>query len=135
MAHFSTIAATAVAFLAATAVYGAANPSTKSVIDSLDRGDWELRFRNDNGAKHQICFDGGKQLFQIRHANLNCKSVVLNETPDQITVHYTCPGQGYGRTIVRKETNRLVQIDSQGIAKGVPFAFTAEARRVGACRS
>lgn len=123
------------AFLAATAVYGAASPSGKGVLDNLDHGDWELRIRGDNGAKQKICFDGGRQLIQIHHANLTCKNVVLSDSPEQITVHYTCLGQGYGRTSIRKETNRLVQIDSQGIAKGVPFAFTAEARRVGACGS
>ncbi len=121
------------AFLTGTAVY-AAGPGAKSVLENLDHGDWDLRVRNDDGAKQQICFDGGRQLIQIRHANLNCKSVVLSDSPEQITVHYTCPGQGYGRTNIRRETSRLVQIDSQGIAKGVPFAFSAEARRTGACR-
>jgi hypothetical protein len=28
----------------------------------------------------------------------------------------------------------LVQIETQGIAHGLPFSFTAEARRVGVCR-
>ena len=42
-------------------------------------------------------------------------------------------GDGYGRTHIRKETNALVQIDSQGIAGGKPFQFTAEARQTGRC--
>jgi hypothetical protein len=48
-------------------------------------------------------------------------------------VQYTCRGRGYGRTHIRRETSRLVQIDTQGIADGRPFAFAAEARRVGDC--
>ena len=48
-------------------------------------------------------------------------------------VQYTCRGKGYGRTQIRRESNRLVQIDSQGIADGLPFSFSAEARRVGDC--
>jgi hypothetical protein len=50
-----------------------------------------------------------------------------------VTVHYTCPGSGHGRTTIRKETNRLVQIDTQGIASGSPFSRTFEARRGGSC--
>jgi hypothetical protein len=44
-------------------------------------------------------------------------------------------GQGYGRTQIRRETDGLVQIDSQGIVNGLPFAFSAEGRRTGDCRS
>ena len=43
-------------------------------------------------------------------------------------------GNGYGRTNLRREISRLVQIESQGIVDGLPFQFAAEARRVGACR-
>ena len=134
MARLWRMAAVATAFFGTAAAYGAADPSAKGLLSSLDHGDWELRIRNDNGAKRHICFDGGLQLVQLGHAGMNCKSVVLSNTPEQITVQYTCPGQGYGRTSIRRETHRLVQIDSQGIAQGVPFAFAAEARRVGACR-
>ena len=28
----------------------------------------------------------------------------------EVTVQYTCRGRGYGRTHIRRETNRLVQI-------------------------
>jgi hypothetical protein len=51
------------------------------------------------------------------------------------TVHYSCPGSGWGRTTVRVETPRLARVETQGIAGKAPFAFTAEARRVGACDS
>ncbi len=134
MARYFKLAITGLALLAGTAAFGAAGPSAKGVLASLDPGDWDLRFRNDDAARQNVCFDGGRQLIQIRHANLNCQSVVLSDSPEQVTVHYTCPGQGYGRTSIRRETSRLVQIESQGIAKGVPFAFTAEGRRVGACK-
>ena len=42
-------------------------------------------------------------------------------------MHYTCPGAGHGRTSIRSETNRLVQIDTQGIADGKPFSQAIEA--------
>jgi len=134
MARHWTLTAVVAGFFVTAAAFGAADNSTKGLLGNLDHGDWELRIRNDNGAKRHICFDGGLQLVQLRHAGMNCKSVVLSNTPEQMTVQYTCPAQGYGRTSIRRETSRLVQIDSQGIEKGVPFAFAAEARRVGACR-
>ena len=40
---------------------------------------------------------------------------------------------GYGLTRIRYETPRLIQLDSQGVANGLPFAFAAEGRRVGNC--
>ena len=49
------------------------------------------------------------------------------------TVSYTCAGQGSGRTRLRLESARLVQVESSGIAGKLPFDFTAEARRVGSC--
>jgi hypothetical protein len=60
--------------------------------------------------------------------------VVIDDTPNEMTVQYTCPGNGYGRTHIRRESDHLVQIDSQGIEDGLPFAFTAEARWAGACQ-
>ena len=45
-----------------------------------------------------------------------------------MTVNYSCPGVGRGRTEIRFETPRLIQIDSQGLDRGAPFALRAEAR-------
>jgi hypothetical protein len=50
-------------------------------------------------------------------------------------VTYDCAQAGQGRTALRVETARLVQIDSQGVSGGTPFAMTLEARRVGACKT
>jgi len=41
---------------------------------------------------------------------------------------------GRGRTILRVETPRLVQIDSQGLHYGAPFALRAQARKTGPCQ-
>jgi hypothetical protein len=49
-------------------------------------------------------------------------------------VSYQCIGAGKGRTDIRVETPRLVQIDAQGIADGAPFALSLEGRRTGDCR-
>ena len=130
-----TAATVGLTLLGATAAYAAVETTSKGVLENLDHGDWAIRFRGPGQPGEHICFDGGRQLIQIRHADLSCKSLVIKNSPEELIVQYTCPGKGYGRTNIRRETSRLIQIDSQGIAQGLPFAFAAEARRVGDCRS
>lgn len=105
------------------------------MLDQLEGGSWEVRIRGETGAARNLCIDSGRAFLQLRHPNLPCNTLIIDDTTNEVTVQYTCKGQGYGRTHVRRETNRLVQIDSQGIAKGVPFSFAAEARRAGNCHN
>ncbi|EHJ61171.1 hypothetical protein NSU_1943 [Novosphingobium pentaromativorans US6-1] len=112
--------------------YGERN--SLSMLDHLDSGDWELRQR-DGAGQSNICLDNGRKLIQLRHQGLNCSTVIVEDTPNEVTVQYTCRGQGYGRTHIRRETDGLIQIDSQGIVDGRPFVYAAEGRRVGNCRS
>jgi hypothetical protein len=72
-------------------------------------------------------------LIQLRHPNRVCRQFVVEDEPASVTVHYSCPGQGSGRTHLRFEAPRLVQIESQGFASQLPFDFEAEARRIGDC--
>lgn len=103
-----------------------------AMLDQLEGGRWELRERG--GAEAQrICIQSGRRLIQLRHAGLQCDNYVVSDGPGAVVVQYTCRGKGYGRTEIRRETNRLVQVQSQGIADGLPFVITAEARRVGEC--
>lgn len=106
-----------------------------AMLNGLAKGRWELRWRNDGGKVQSICLHDGRQLIQLHHRSAKCTRLVLEDTPTQVTVQYTCPGRGYGRTHIRRETSQLVQIDTQGIANGAPFAFAVEARRVGECKN
>lgn len=103
-----------------------------AMLDSLDRGSWDVRFR-DGEASRRVCLRSGRELIQLQHKETGCNRFVVEDGASEITVQYTCRGNGYGRTSIRKETGALVQIDSQGIADGRPFQFSAEARRVGTC--
>lgn len=103
-----------------------------AMLDQLEAGRWELRDR-DGAAPQRICVPNGRRLIQLRHPGLACDSFVVQDSPGEVVVQYTCPGHGYGRTQIRRETNRLVQVQSQGIVDGLPFEFSAEARRVGEC--
>lgn len=80
-----------------------------------------------------MCIDHARRFIQLRHQADTCDRFVVEDGTNDVTVQYTCRGRGYGRTHIRRETSRLVQIDSQGIANGLPFEFTVEARRIGDC--
>jgi hypothetical protein len=102
------------------------------MLDGLQGGAWDVRVRGED-AGSRVCLRTGRELIQIRHRADRCSRVVIEDGASAVTVQYSCPGNGYGRTTIRKETPQLVQINSQGIEGGVPFHFNAEARRAGAC--
>ena len=118
--------------IAALAAPAAGGGPSLAMLDRLEGGRWELRERA--GVPPQtLCVPSGRRLIQLRHPGMQCSSFVVEDGPAQVVVQYTCSGHGYGRTRLRRETNRLVQLDTQGIAEGLPFEFSAEARRVSDC--
>lgn len=130
--HLMIKAVVPLAFATGTAL--AAQGGALSMLAQLQRGQWTVVSR-EGGAPRTICLGDPSQLVQLRHAGSpGCSRFVVEDGPHKVTVQYTCRGNGYGRTSIRKETNGLVQIESQGIAGGLPFQFKAEARRTGACK-
>ena len=111
----------------------AAQGPSLAMLGKLDDGQWEIRFR-DGSATRRVCVRSGLELIQLQHSDSGCSRFVVEDGASTVTVQYTCRGNGYGRTSIRRESGSLVQIDSQGIAGGLPFEFSAEGRRVGACR-
>ncbi|WP_246524744.1 DUF3617 domain-containing protein [Sphingobium phenoxybenzoativorans] len=103
-------------------------------LSTLETGDWELRSREPGGKIRHICLADARQLLQLRHPGRNCSRFVVTDTAAQVVVTYDCAAAGSGRTALRIETPRLVQIQSQGIADSAPFDFAMEGRRIGACR-
>lgn len=126
------IAVAAAGMLVALAAPSAAQRPALAMLGQLEAGRWELRMR-DTGSVERLCLPDARRLIQLRHPADSCERLVVNDEASEVTVQYTCRGRGYGRTHIRRETNRLVQIDSQGIADGLPFSFAAEARKVGDC--
>ena len=110
----------------------AAQAPELAMLDGLRDGAWEIHVWGEE-ARQRICVRNGRELIQIRHRNRGCSRYVVDDQPNQVTVHYACPGSGYGQTTIRKESPQLVQINSQGVEGRSPFSFTAEARRVGPC--
>lgn len=111
----------------------AAQGPSLAMLGTLEPGQWEVRNR-ESGEVRRVCLRSGQELIQLRHGAAACSRFVVEDGASAVTVQYTCRGNGYGRTSIRRETATLAQIDSQGIADGLPFEFSAEARRVGACR-
>lgn len=111
---------------------GAAQDTDMAMLSELRKGEWTVRFR-DGTPSRKLCIRSGLELLQLRHSNDDCSRFVVDDDANEVTVQYTCRGNGYGRTHVRKETPILVQIESQGIADGLPFQFTSEARHTGSC--
>ncbi|HMN54434.1 MAG TPA: hypothetical protein PKC32_09620 [Sphingopyxis sp.] len=134
MAIFSPLFRTSLAALglaAATAV--PAQAPSLAMLDRLEKGSWQLRERGKDTVLQTMCLGDARRMIQIEHPRANCSRYIIEDTPNSVTVHYTCPGAGHGRTTIRSETNRLVQIDTQGIAQGRPFSQAIEARRTGGC--
>lgn len=103
-----------------------------ALLDKLQPGQWEVRYR-DGSPTQRICVRTGRELIQLRHRQGGCNRFVVEDGESEVAVQYTCKGNGYGRTSIRRETNSLVQLETQGIEGGLPFSLTGEGRRTGAC--
>lgn len=120
----------------AAAAAGPALPQSPEpeVLRRLEPGRWELRDSADERVlRASVCLGDPMLLMQPQHGPAACGRSIVAADARSATVHYSCPSAGFGRTTIRFETPRLARIDSQGIHSGAPFAFRAEARRVGTC--
>jgi hypothetical protein len=131
-AVWRTLAAAAAMTMAGWA--GAADVPKLAALQTLEPGEWELRGRGKGAETRKLCVSDLRQLLQIRHARASCSSFVVSDEADAASITYDCAAAGNGRTDLRVETARLIQISSQGVADGAPFVFVAEGRRIGACR-
>lgn len=118
--------------LAAPAFSQPANAPVLAAISRIETGQWVLR-SSDGGGTRSICVSDPSALLQLQHLGTSCSRFVIANDPKQSVIHYTCPGAGHGRTTLRVETPRLVQIDSQGVSRREPFAVQFEGRRTGPC--
>lgn len=109
-------------------------PQRLAMLSTLERGGWTLRI--DDGAvetDRRICLRRGTELLQIQHPGEPCRRYVIEDQPTRVVIQYACRGENFGRTEIRRESPGLVQIRSQGMEGGRPFAIRAEGRRSGQC--
>lgn len=123
-------AAGALAVIAGSSAGAAADPT---LLQQLEKGRWTLTERGQSAPSERICLGNAAVFLKPQHRGATCSQYVIENKPDRVTIHYSCPGANHGHTIVRRETNRLVQIETQGMKHGRPFDRSIEARRVGGC--
>lgn len=107
-------------------------PAPGSALGRVSPGQWEVL--EPAATPVLLCVRDPQDLARLRHIGAQCRNFVVENTLRRATVHYECPGKGYGQTTLRVQTAGQATLDSQGVEAGVPFAFTAQARRVGPCR-
>jgi hypothetical protein len=123
------------AFFVATAMPAetSADVPVPVALASLQPGQWQLRSLEGGGAVKTLCLGDPRVLLQLRHGTTPCNRIIITNTATQAIVHYSCAGAGNGRTSVRVETPRVIQVESQGIADKAPFDVAYEGRRIGNC--
>lgn len=107
-----------------------------SLLSSIERGMWQLRAvgGGPSGAPvGQLCLGDPMRLTRLQHGNAVCDEYVVRSSPNAVTVSYSCKGQGQGLTTIRKESGKLIHIQSQGIRNNSPFSFSVEGRKTGTC--
>lgn len=97
----------------------------------IEPGLWHVQF--DDGRSQSLCLHDVQPLIQLAHPGIICSRLPIETGPRLATIHYGCGSAGWGRTSLRQSFLGKIRIESQGIATNAPFAFTAEARRAGAC--
>jgi len=105
-----------------------------AILDLVQGGTWQLHEIGSTAPVRSMCVRDPGLLLQIGHGTSPCTRVVVDNQARTATVHYSCPGAGNGRTTIRVESETIVRLQTQGIARGAPFDHDYEARRTGACR-
>lgn len=117
----------------ATAAGSAATQLHVPVLGRLESGLWQLRSLEGGGSIAAVCLGDPLVLTQLRHRGEQCRHTLVGQGRDSVELRYNCRA-AFGQTAIRVETPRLARVETQGVDNGVPFAFRAEARRVGPCR-
>lgn len=104
-----------------------------AALGGLERGAWSLHEIGNSSSTRAICVHDPKLLLQLIHGPAQCAQYVIEDRPNSLTVQYSCPGQGYGRTTIKVEDRNLIRLQTQGLMKGAPFDFDFEGRRTGKC--
>ena len=55
-----------------------------AMLDTLDRGGWEVRFRDDNSMR-KVCIRSGREFIRLRHSGGNCNRFVVEDADRNVT--------------------------------------------------
>lgn len=109
------------------AVVAQASPQ---ILGFLSDGQWALKPVGRSGAESRaICLGAAvAPLAQIEHRGQTCRITTQEISPREVAFSYDCGAGNNGYTRVRAETNKLVQVDTQGFKGNMPFHNRYEAR-------
>lgn len=113
---------------------GLAAAGTPALFAKSQPGLWELSGIQGTRAPARLCIGDLSQLAQVEHRGRGCRQKAIRETAASITFTYECSAKDFGRSEVYFVTPRNFKVVSQGIAGGLPFSHTVQARRVGDCQ-
>jgi hypothetical protein len=99
-------------------------------LGAIEKGQWQLKSGEN---ERKLCVTDPALLLQITHGTAQCEHFVVEQTARSITMRYTCPGHGHGRTVLGVDTGKSIRIDTQGVLDGSPFSENYEGRRIGSC--
>ena len=122
-----------IAFASALGVAGLAAAAGPAAFGKSQPGLWELSGIEGARGPSRLCIADLAELARIEHRGRACKQMPLRQTATSVTLTYQCSGKDFGRSEINVVTPRNFRIVSQGIAGGLPFAHTVQARRVGDC--
>lgn len=118
--------------LAMSSVAGQA-ASQIQAISAIEAGLWDLQSTSGRDVGRSMCVSDPSVLLQLGHPGRACSRFAIVNQLKNADVYYACAGAGQGRTRLRVETPRVVQIETQGFLYQEPFSYTFEARRIGDC--
>ena len=106
-----------------------------SLFSRVSGGLWEVSGAPGAEEPVRMCIGNLARLAQFEHRQASCERNLIRDTAEMAEFHYSCAGQGFGRTTMRLVTPRSLRVETQGISGGAPFHYVLQARRVGDCRS
>ena len=107
--------------------------ATPAALSQIEGGLWEVARTGVQPVR--LCVANPVALAQFEHRNTSCTREVLRDAASGATIHYSCPGGGFGHSSVKVITPRSLRIETQGISANAPFKYVLQARRVGNCPS
>lgn len=121
------------AAIVAASIGGAALAASPAAFGRSAPGLWELSGIDGKKQPVRVCVVDLTELARIEHRGRACKQSLVKQSAASVTYQYQCAGSDFGRTKMDSVTTNNLRIDTQGIAGGLPFAYTVQARRVGDC--
>lgn len=96
-------------------------------------GLWDVSVSATGNNARRFCLADPMILTQWEHRSRACARTILSERGSSATIEYSCPGGGFGQSVITLVTPRSIKVDTQGISGEGPFAYSLYARRAGSC--